>query len=136
MFISCSFYTGESLTGCDASGHVAEETRNAKYIRSPLPRVSLVDIKLQCRRRPRDIDLHHSQRNHGIRRHNPLPILHSGSKHTLFIECSATVRTDLRDGAREGPLRLHDHYCGDWLAYRDFPSPTPSFHDSNHPALV
>ena len=38
MFISCSFYTAESLTGCDASGHIAEETRHAKYIRPLLPK--------------------------------------------------------------------------------------------------
>lgn len=32
------------MIGFDASGHVAEETRNARYVESPRPFISLVDV--------------------------------------------------------------------------------------------
>lgn len=41
--ISCSLFTSGTMIGFDASGHVAEETRNARYVESSHLFASLVD---------------------------------------------------------------------------------------------
>ena len=129
MFISCSLYTAGSMTGFDASGHIAEETRHAKHVPSPPPHAPLIDIRLKYHRRPRNADHRHTHWNHGISRHNPLPVLHSRSKYPLFIKRPPTVRTDLRVGAGEGALHLHDRCCSDQFDYRKCPSTALPFND-------
>ena len=44
--ICCSLYTAGALTGFDASGHVAEETRHAKHVLSPL--LLVLQLTLNC----------------------------------------------------------------------------------------
>jgi hypothetical protein len=110
-----SLFTAGTLTGFDASGHIAEETKNARSVFGFDGSLLLfLRILLQCRCWPRHHKQRHCHRRARFHNDHPVPLLYPRPGHVLRARCPSTIRASVRARLRKGAQYLHDHSRCAW----------------------